>query len=128
MSLAVTLILPNQLFNEHPAIHIERPVYLIEEWHYFNQYNFHQQKLVLHRASMKFYAEFLASQGLEVNYIEAIGRLNKCEALIKNLHANKVKQIQMVDPIDNWVTRKIKDTCKKYSIELIIYKNPNFLN
>jgi deoxyribodipyrimidine photolyase-related protein len=128
MSLAVTLILPNQLFKEHPAAQIDRPVYLVEEWHYFNQYQFHQQKLVLHRASMKFYAQFLTSKGLGVNYIDAINDLNKSEVLIKSFHINNVTQIHMVDPVDNWVGRKIKAACKKYSIELIIYDNPNFLN
>lgn len=128
MSNAITLILPNQLFKEHPAIHIERPVYLIEEWHFFNQYQFHKQKIVLHRSSMKYYAQFLITQGLSLHYIEAIDELNKCEVLIRKLHSLHVNQIHLVDPIDNWVTRKIKATCKKYSIELIIYDNPNFLN
>ena len=128
MSLQVSIILPNQLYKDHPAIHHKRPVYLLEEWHFFNQYQFHKEKLVLHRASMKFYEQFLKAQGVVVHYIESNKIQNKCELLIEQLHSNKVKQIHIVDPVDNWLLEKIKSSCKKYGIELTIYDNPNFLN
>lgn len=128
MSLQVSIILPNQLYSENPAIHNNIPVYLVEEWHFFNQYQFHKEKLVLHRASMKFYEQFLIKQGVVVHYIESNKIQNKCELLIEQLHSNKVKQIHIVDPIDNWLLEKIKSRCKKYGIELTIYDSPNFLN
>ena len=128
MSLQVSIILPNQLYKDHPAIHHKRPVYLLEEWHFFNQYQFHKEKLVLHRASMKFYEQFLIEQGVVVHYIESNKIQNKCELLIEQLHSNKVKQIHIVDPVDNWLLEKIKSSCKKYGIKLTIYDSPNFLN
>ena len=128
MSLQVSIILPNQLYKEHPAIHNNIPAYLVEEWHFFNQYQFHKEKLVLHRASMKFYEQFLKAQGVVVHYIESNKIQNKCELLIEQLHSNKVKQIHIVDPVDNWLLEKMKSSCKKYGIELTIYDNPNFLN
>ena len=128
MSLQVSIILPNQLYKDHPAIHHKRPVYLLEEWHFFNQYQFHKEKLVLHRASMKYYEQFLIEQGVVVHYIESNKIQNKCELLIEQLHSNKVKQIHIVDPVDNWLLEKMKSSCKKYGIELTIYDNPNFLN
>jgi deoxyribodipyrimidine photolyase-related protein len=128
MSLQVSIILPNQLYKENPSIHSNRSVYLVEEWHFFNQYQFHKEKLVLHRASMKFYEQFLKEQGVVVHYIESNKIQNKCELLIEQLYSNKVKQIHIVDPVDNWLLEKIKSSCKQYEIELIIYDNPNFLN
>ena len=128
MSLQVSIIFPNQLYKEHPAIHNNIPAYLVEEWHFFNQYQFHKEKLVLHRASMKFYEQFLIEQGVVVHYIESIETQNRIALLIDKLHANKVKQIHIVDPVDNWLLEKIKSSCKKYGIELTIYDNPNFLN
>ena len=128
MSLQVSIILPNQLYKDHPAIHHKRPVYLLEEWHFFNQYQFHKEKLVLHRASMKFYEQFLKAQGVVVHYIESIEAQNRIALLIDKLHTNKVKQIHIVDPVDNWLLEKIISSCKKYGIELTIYDNPNFLN
>ena len=56
---SVTLIFPHQLFKKHPAIDKSREVYLVEEGLFFRQYKFHKQKLVLHRASMQFYAQWL---------------------------------------------------------------------
>ena len=124
----VSIILPHQLFKEHPAIQSNRPIYLIEEWHFFNQYQFHKEKLVLHRASMKFYEQFLIEHKFVVNYIESIETQNRIELLINQLHANKVQHIHIVDPVDSWVLKKITTTCKKYKIELTIYDSPNFLN
>lgn len=46
-------------------------VYLVEEHLYFNQYKFHKQKLVFHRASMKYYENYLKENKIRVNYIEA---------------------------------------------------------
>ena len=128
MSLQVSIILPNQLYKDHPAIHHKRPVYLLEEWHFFNQYQFHKEKLVLHRASMKYYEQFLKAQGVVVHYIESIEAQNRIALLIDKLHTNKVKQIHIVDPVDNWLLEKIKSSCKKYGIKLTIYDSPNFLN
>ena len=128
MPIAVTLILPNQLFKQHPALQNSTPVYLVEEWHYFNQYTFHQQKLVLHRASMKFYEDFLKVKGCQVHYIDSIHVHNKCELLISYLHSIQVNQIHLVDPVDNWVLRKIQSACIQFNMELIIYDNPNFIN
>ena len=69
MSLQVSIIFPNQLYKKNPAIHNNIPAYLVEEWHFFNQYQFHKEKLVLHRASMKFYEQFLKAEGVVVHYI-----------------------------------------------------------
>ena len=59
---AVTLIFPHQLFKQHPSIQSGQKIFLIEEWLFFSQYNFHQQKIILHRASMKKYAAYLTKQ------------------------------------------------------------------
>jgi len=128
MSLQVSIIFPNQLYKENPAIHSNIPAYLVEEWHFFNQYQFHKEKLILHRASMKFYEHFLKEEGVVVHYIESSEIQNKCELLIEQLYSNKVKQIHIVDPVDNWLLEKIRTSCKKYGIELTIYDSPNFLN
>jgi len=128
MSAEVSIIFPNQLFKEHPAIKSNRPVYLLEEWHFFNQYNFHKEKLVLHRASMKFFEAFLKEQGHIVYYIESIEIQNRCELLIKQLHTNNVTHIHIVDTVDNWLLRKIKSICDLMGVEITIYDSPNFLN
>ena len=128
MSVSAAIILPNQLFKENPILTPNRMVFLVEEWHYFNQYNFHKEKLVLHRASMKFYEQYLKEQGHKIVYIEAIQDANKCENLISGLKKQKISSIHLVNPVDNWVSKKIKSACQQNNIELEIYDNPNFLN
>jgi len=59
MNAEISLLFPHQLFEKNKALATGREVYLIEEFLFFNQYAFHQQKLVLHRASMKAYADLL---------------------------------------------------------------------
>ena len=128
MSNAISIILPNQLFKLNPALALDRPIYLVEEWHYFNQYAFHKQKLVLHRASMKYYEQFLNQQGFKVHYIEAKEIGAKVEMLIGQLQKEGIIQIHMVDPVDNWISRKVSASCQKQNGEWVKYENPNFLN
>jgi deoxyribodipyrimidine photolyase-related protein len=77
---------------------------------------------------MKFYEAFLKEQGIVVHYIESIETQNRIEILIEKLYSKNVKQIHIVDPVDSWLLAKIKSSCKKNGIELIIYNGPNFLN
>ena len=44
---------------------------LIEEFLFFRHYKFHKQKLVLHRASMKYYEGYLLENGVKVTYIDS---------------------------------------------------------
>ena len=45
-----------ELFASHPALARGRPVWFIEDQRFFSVFRFHQQKLVLHRASLQAYA------------------------------------------------------------------------
>ena len=58
----INLIFPHQLFEESPVFQVNAPVYLVEEYLFFNQYSFHKQKIVFHRATMKRYADFLQKE------------------------------------------------------------------
>lgn len=79
------LIFPHQLFEFNPAIGENRVIYLIEEYLFFKQFKFHKQKLILHRASMKFYFDFLKSKNLVADYIESQSELSDIRALITYL-------------------------------------------
>ena len=83
MSTNAVLIFPNQLFENHPAFELDATFFLVEEWLFFDQFKFHQQKLVLHRASMKVYEHFLLKKGFKVQYIEAASKKNKCLDVLK---------------------------------------------
>jgi deoxyribodipyrimidine photolyase-related protein len=124
----VAIIFPHQLFKLHPALNKNRPVYLLEEWLFFRQYNFHQQKLLLHRASMKYYQNWLQQQGYKVNYIESYTVENDCRLLVKKLAEENVTKIHIAAPADNWLLKRMQQACNSNKIQLHIYSTPNFLN
>ncbi len=125
---SATLIFPHQLFNNHPAVLQSRMVYIIEEHLFFKQYNFHQQKLVLHRASMKNYAGYLASKKILAEYIEAVNDLSDVRQLIPYLQHQKINEIHFADVVDNWLRKRIVESCKKEGILHVEHITPNFLN
>lgn len=70
------LIYPHQLFENIENLK-DKKVILVEEPLFFTQYNFHIQKLVLHRASMKFYENYLQNNSIDVEYFEEDSYLQK---------------------------------------------------
>lgn len=125
---AVTLIFPHQLFAQHPAIRKDRPVYLIEEELFFNQYTFHKQKLVFHRASMKYYTDFLEKKGIKVHYIEAVSPLSKISKLIDDLHRKKISELHYADAVDDWLEKRIQQAARRHGMVITKYQSPCFLN
>ena len=91
-----TVVLPNQLFSNHPYIK-QNPVFLVEEDAYFTRYRFHKKKLILHRASMKAYKDGLDG---DVRYIDN-EKGKTLETLFDNLRAEKIKKIQMTEILDH---------------------------
>ena len=125
---AITLIFPHQLFREHPSLQTNRPVYLVEEWLFFRQYYFHKLKLVLHRASMKFYQRWLTEKKYTVTYIETTDERNDIRQLIGSLAIQNISAIHMADVADDWLLKRIANACKQHKIKLVINTSPAFLN
>lgn len=121
-----TLIFPHQLFRNSPALALQRPVYLVEEPLFFTQYRFHQQKLVLHRASMQFYRLWLEQQGYSVNYIEYHEYLADVRNLLPALLEKGVTAFHCCELADDWLTRRARRTAG--SGHWVAYRSPAFLN
>jgi deoxyribodipyrimidine photolyase-related protein len=124
----ITLVFPHQLFRSHPALAKNRQVYLVEEWLYFSQYHFHKQKLILHRASMKYYSAYLKEKGFSIQYIEATDPLHKVQHLIEVLGNKGIGTIHYADTTDNWLEKRIQKQATVSGIRLIQYPTPSFLN
>jgi len=97
------LILPNQLF-EKKFLNKNNNFVIWEHPHYFKSYKYNKKKLLLHRASMKYYYDYLKESNYKVKYIE----FNKNPG---------IDNYCLFDPID-----KIK-LPKKYEI----IESPNFI-
>ena len=124
----INIVFPHQLYQQHPSLHKDRPIYLVEEWLYFHQYKFHKQKLVLHRASMQFYKHYLTQQGFKVQYIESIDTICDIRLLLKHLAHQGTTTIHFVDVVDNWLEKRLVNAGKQLNIQLVKYTSPNFLN
>ena len=71
MRTEISLVFPNQLFEESIIHDLKHDTYVIEENLFFKYFNFHKQKLLFHRSSMKHYKNFLEDLKIKVNYIES---------------------------------------------------------
>ncbi len=124
---AVTLIFPHQLFEKHPALTKDRPVYFTEEFLFFTQYNFHKQKLVFHRATMMAYQNYLKRKGYEVRYIEAKEKIADLRNLLPYLKTKGVSEIHYSDVTDNFLEKRIAQHASLLTIEVKKYNSHLFI-
>lgn len=121
------LIFPHQLFEHHPALEKNGKVILTEEWLFFKQYRFIQQKLVLHRASMQFYKDWLSAQGFDVDYIDS----TQVESDVRNigdyLKNRQIKELWVAELTDDWLLRRLKKALRNAGVQLHIASTPAFL-
>ena len=125
---SIFLIFPHQLFKDISLLKKADSVYIIEEYLFFNQYKFHKQKLALHRASMKYYEHYLQENGIKTNYIDATNKQSDIRIFIHNIAANQNVSIQLYDVCDNWLEKRIIETCHTNNIEFKEYATPLFIN
>ncbi|MBA3815865.1 MAG: cryptochrome/photolyase family protein [Parachlamydiaceae bacterium] len=122
----ITLIFPHQMFEKHPALSLQRPVILVEDYLFFRVQNFHKQKMVLMRASMRFYASYLTDQGYEVIYVESTQLIER-ESLWKFLSKKNYQKIHFAEVVDDWLMQDIQAAAKKHKWALNSYVTPGFL-
>jgi deoxyribodipyrimidine photolyase-related protein len=125
--MTASLIFPNQLFENNPCLDKTRRIFLVEDDLFFTRQPFHKQKLVLHRASMKYYADYLTNLGHRVSYIDQKDYQNLGHFFKKTL-GDEVQEIHFCDPIDYLLSRRLKRYSEKLNIRLHQYDSPNFFN
>lgn len=124
----IGILFPHQLFEENDLIKKCKTIYLVEEWLFFKQYTFHKQKIAFHRASMKFYADYLKSKKIEVNYIDAQDKLADVRNLIPHLKLEGVEAIEYIDTTDCWLEQRIESSSESEGIKAVKNQTPLFLN
>ena len=125
---AANLIFPHQLFEDNPLFKLDGTFFLIEEYLYFNQYNFHVQKLVFHRSSMKYYEDFLKKKNKEVIYVNQHEIYSDIRKFIPYLKTNGFNHINYILTEDNYLDKRILSLSKEYSISINFLDSPMFLN
>ena len=125
----ILIIFPHQLFAEHPGF-AKSPdkIILIEDSLFFGDQhypvNFHKQKLLLHRASMKYY-ESICSKVTECIYIDYDEKNQQFNNVIKKL--SPAKYI-LCDPVDFILSKRIKSLIDNSKSTMDVIATPGFLN
>ncbi|MBT8344259.1 MAG: cryptochrome/photolyase family protein [Sulfurovum sp.] len=108
------LLFPHQLFEEVEKLKGYK-VYLLEVPLFFTQYTFHIQKLIMHRASMKYYENYLKSHNIDVIYVDV-------EKYVATLE--KLADVTCYDVADFDLHKIMKSTFETLSV----LPSPNFYN
>jgi deoxyribodipyrimidine photolyase-related protein len=120
------LIFPTQLYATHPALTPDKPVYLAEDPRFFSDFAFHQQKLALHRASLKAYHDFLDRKGFEVIYLEH-AEITAPDSLFARFKKDGMGEIITLDPEDQTLLRRLQDQSAGTGVKLTMRNSPGFL-
>lgn len=130
---SVTLLLPNQLFSDHPGIdETTGKVVLFEDPLFFGDAAYpakmHKQKLWLHRASMARYRDDLIAKGLDATVVAYERQQGACSRLFQRLHDDGIDQVIMADPVDFIAEKRLRVAAQQTEIALDIRSTPGFLN
>jgi len=125
---SAAIVFPHQIFEDVSHYKSCKKVFLIEEHLFFGQYPFHKQKLAFHRASMKFYEEYLKSIGFLVEYINYTDLLSDIRKLLPHLKNYGYSHIVFFDVADNWLRKHIINSCEAYKLSFTELDSPMFLN
>jgi deoxyribodipyrimidine photolyase-related protein len=120
----VFLLFPHQIYKDILNLDKAATYYLIESDLFFTQYPFHQQKLIFHRSSLKYYEEFLVQNGFNVHYIEAKSPYSQLENLLSKLHTEGLSHLTIFEPHDNWLKKQVMNLCQ---VPIKTHSSPNFL-
>ena len=129
---SITLVFPHQLFANHPAIAVGRPVFLIEDTLFFGDPHaspgrFHQQKIVLHRASMKAFQRRLEELGHEVTYLDYDRERTIGKILTSLCNSGSFEEIVVSKPADFLLEKRLRRFCDENGVRLTITDSPLFL-
>jgi deoxyribodipyrimidine photolyase-related protein len=119
------LVLPNQLFRDHPHASEAAPVYLVEEDAYFTRFRFHKKKLVLHRASMKAYQARLAERGIDVRYVENAS--DTLDVLYQKFLEDGVDNVICTEILDHGLERRVDGLSARHGVRVRQSRSPGFL-
>lgn len=126
----IFLVFPNQLFEDVSIFFDIDKIFLIEDPLFFGDkrypLKFHKLKLILHRASMKFYFEYLINHNLKVEYIDYIYIKDDIINFYKKIFANH--EIKTYDPVDFILNKRIISSAQAVKSPVFFIQNKLFIN
>lgn len=114
------LVLPNSLFEDNELLKEHKDVIIYEHPVFFTDWSYHKIKLVLHRATMKYYMDFIKKK-----YKSKVTYINYNKSLVHALKKGK-GDIVVYNPADHKVEADIKRVVRKIKKKLVIKDTPLF--
>lgn len=125
-----TVIFPHALFVRHPSVRRGRPVFLLEDPRFFGKreagFQFHKNKIVLHRASMTAYRDSLLAAGHTVYYVD-YEQIRDPADLFGVLAKRGITEVFMADPVDEVLQERLENRPGRSAVTFHIDPSPAFL-
>jgi deoxyribodipyrimidine photolyase-related protein len=121
------LVFPHQLFVEQLRVEPGTLVVLVEPDLFVRQFSFHSHKLVLHRASMRAFAERLREEGHATAYVESTADEPTEQRLAGLLREAGVAEVSVFDVVDDWLGQEVERAVAAAGAELTELTTPAFL-
>ena len=127
---STAVIFPHQLFRNNPCFKRDRITYLMEDPWFFrdpeNLLKFHQQKLVLHRASMQAYRDFFRSRGYLVRYLEFTQEMDM-GYLFDLFRQDGISEIVTCEPVERGLKERLIRRAEAWRMKVNVLTPPMFL-
>ena len=123
----VQLVFPHQLFEEHLDAPTSYRFIMVEDDLFFRHYRFHLQKLVLHRSSMRHFAQRLVDSGHTVDYLESSATSSSQERLGHLLKDLAATQCTYYEVVDDWLDQQLTNTLDNLGLPAHVQTSPGFL-
>lgn len=129
LSSNVTIVYPHQLFriSDAEAISSGQTVFLIEEPLFFTRLKFHKQKILLHRASMQAYKDYLQKHDCTVHYLSATDFSGTHDTLRYIAEHLDGESVSITRPSDYLLRQRLKEWSDKQDIGIDWCASPLFL-
>ncbi|MFB2623382.1 cryptochrome/photolyase family protein [Methanothermobacter marburgensis] len=122
---SMAVVFPHHLMENHPAAEKTSDFIVVEDQLFFGDpvfnLRFHKNKLLLHRASMRYYYDHLKSRGLNVSYIDYtpdpdMGYLRD--------HLEGYERVYTLELLDHELERRLGRLCSETGTELVEIEGP----
>ena len=115
----ITLIYPNQLFNDNPSLFNDKKIYLLRHPFFFRPDNYllNKKKILLHLLSMQNYHDKLIKLGYDTQIIEE----NNYSDFKRNI-LSKATKVHVCEINDHELMKELSD----FRIPIQIHKSPMF--
>ena len=126
-----TLVFPNQLFENHPAISRSRKSFVVQDplFFYDSSYGirFHKQKILLHLMSTQTYNSELNRKGIDSTLV-TFDQLNGRDYLLNFLKDNLISEIYLCHVVDFELNKRILTSAKECNVKVHWYDSLGFLS